>query len=595
MISFLAREGRTHDSDRPAREASVKLQLTWSGGTAAFDQGQNPTVGRVPDASVTIPDAQVSRAHLSFVFVNDLWTFEDTSSNGTFIGGQRVTVGGIAGPISMHLGGPTGPVLNVAPVADQAPVAPLAPPVVTPPPAPVPPAPAPAAPPPPHVAAPAPVPPQPVRPAVAAGPVADMSRQTVRLDDRQLRLELDGKMHVFTPGTRVVVGRDPSADVHSDSQLVSGHHCAFSHDGASWWVEDLQSSRGTWIDGRKITRKRIEGAFFVLLGDDDAGEPLRVITAGEHRKPRDRTALLVAGTALAVALIGGLLAFAFWPDTSEGDAIIAQVQAQLEEQRMTSAELAASQADAQRQLSEALANGGGDNSGSELRAARLATALISVPDEDGNIIGTGSGALVSDDGLILTNIHVVLPGLEFERTGDSTFANSVDPERVIVAFPSEDGGPADRTYIAEQVAAHPAHDAALIRVVEALDGNMDELPEPLPLGDSTLLRAGDEIAVVGYPGTAFTQRVSIALSNFQSFQPCVNDGNPVDVGWGCLRDYDEGYLNLAGETLEGGSSGGPILRNGTIVGIQLGTFGDPGAASAQNLGVPIDLIKDDLF
>jgi len=408
----------------------VNLRITWSGGTTVFGEGQNPTVGRVPECSVTIADAQVSRAHLSFVLVDGRWTFEDTSSNGTFIGGQRVTVGAIAGPIEMRLGGPAGPVLQVAPVAVTEPSAPLVPPTLTPPPPP----PAASA----AVAQPAPA------PALPPAPEIDRLQNTVRLDDRQLRLELDGTMHVFN---------------------------------------------GTWIDGKRVTRQRIEGAFFVLLGDDDAGEPVRVITAGEHRKPKDRTALLVAGTALGVALLSGLLAVIFWPDTSEDDAIIAAVQAQLEEQQMTAAELRASQEEAERQLALALANGGGDNSAGELRAARLATGLISVPAADGEIIGTGSGALVSDDGLVLTNIHVVLPGLEYERT----------------------------------------------------------------------------------------------------------DGNPVDVGWGCLRNYDEGYLNLAGETLEGGSSGGPILRNGQIVGIQLGFFGDPGASSAQNLGVPIDLIREELF
>ena len=548
-----------------------------------FREGQNPTVGRVSECSVTIADAQVSRAHLSFVFLEGRWTFEDTSSNGTFIDGQRVTVGAIAGPVEMRLGGPAGPTLQVAPVADGEPAAPLVPPTLTPPPPPPPSVTAPVAPP-----APAPAPPP--------APELDRLQSTVRLDDRQLRLELDGTMHVFNPGTTVTVGRDAACDVRSDSQLVSAQHCRFEHDGASWWVQDLQSSRGTWIDGKRVSRQRIEGAFFVLLGDDDAGEPVRVITAGEHRKPKDRTALLVAGTALGVALLSGLLAVIFWPDTSEDDAIIAAVQAQLEEQQMTADELRASQEEAERQLARALANGGGDNSAGELRAARLATGLISVPDADGEIIGTGSGALVSDDGLVLTNIHVVLPGLEYERTGDPVFEGLTDPDQVIIAFPSEDGGPADVSFVAEQFAAHPAHDAALIRIVEGLDGaTLDDLPDPLPLGESGALRAGDEIAVVGYPGTAFTQRVSIALSNFQSFQPCVDDGNPVDVGWGCLRNYDEGYLNLAGETLEGGSSGGPILRNGEIVGIQLGFFGDPGASSAQNLGVPIDLIREELF
>ena len=417
---------------------------------------------------------------------------------------------------------------------------------------------------------------------------------TVRLDDQALRLELDGVTRAFNPGQRIVLGRDPSADMQTDSQLVSARHCEFTHDGTNWWVQDLASTRGTWIDHKQITKAKVEGALFVLMGDDDAGVPVRVVTAGVHRKPKDCKPLVLAGVALGAVILGAIAAFLFWPDGGDSDEQIAQLREQIEEQqRQTDEQIAAAEAQAAAAITEANEAGGAGNSPAELSAARLSTGLISVPDEFGNIIGTGSGALISDDGLILTNIHVVLPALEFERTGDPTFAGATDPAEVLVAFPSTDGGPADLFFIAEQFDAHPAHDAALIRVVEGLDGaTLDDLPEPLSIGDSGALLAGEEIAVVGYPGTAFTSRVSVALSNFQSFQPCIA-GSAFDDGWGCLRDYNEGYLNLAGETLEGGSSGGPIIRGGEVVGIQLGIF-ETGSSSGQNLGVPIDLIAEEL-
>lgn len=557
----------------------MKLRITWDGGSSIFTHADSVTVGRVPESTITILDPVVSRAHLRFTYINDVWTFEDLSSNGTFIGGERVSVGGLGGPIDINLGGPTGPrlQLELLPLDLLAQSPPLRPPPL---------AQSPSLRPSPQGSPPAP-------PMPAHNPA---TLETIRLDDRELRLELAAQMYVFQPGQQALVGRDPECAVRSDRQLISGKHCVFTHNGLQWFIEDLHSTRGTFIDHKKVVgRQPIEGAFFVMLGDDDAGEPLRVITAGEHRKPHDRRPLFLATAALALVLLGGLALLAFWPDNTENELLIADLREQIAEQQRTSEEQReADSVAAERAIALDDAQGGGDNSPNQLMAARLSTARIEVPGPDGDIIGTGSGALVSDDGLILTNIHVVLPALEYERTNDPTFSGLEDPEQLLVSFPSEDGGPADLFFVAEQFSAHPTHDAALIRVVEGMDGALlDDLPDPLPIGVSADLRAGDEIAVVGYPGTAFTQRVSVALSNFQSFQPCFA-GSAFDDDWGCLRDYDEGYLNLAGETLEGGSSGGPIMHQGEVVGIQLGVFGEPGASSAQNLGVPIDLINEDL-
>ena len=656
----------------------MQLRITWEQGSATYETTDRVVVGRGPDATVFVDGEMVSRSHVLFAFVNNAWTFQDGSSNGTYINGSPVLNGAITSAVTMTLGAVDGPTLTadlVAIPASEVPSPPPPPPapavgaaVPPPPPAPVvetpleetpaPPSPsmempmvetpdmpaAPAVPSPPEMpeapapnmpaaaeraTAPIPVtPPAPASPApppaaalppnpsaaqiggaavpaapaipsqaaVSAQSIVDsaVGRNTVRLDDQALRLELDGVTRAFDPGQRIVLGRDPSCDMQTDSQLVSARHCEFTHDGTNWWVQDLASTRGTWIDHKQITKAKLEGALFVLMGDDDAGVPVRVVTAGVHRKPKDRRPLFLAGAALAAVIVGGIAAVLFWPNGSDNDEQIAQLQEQIEEQRrQTDEQIAAAEAQAAQAIAEANEAGGAGNSPAELSAARLSTAFVSVPDEFGNVIGTGSGALISDDGLILTNIHVVLPGLEFERTGDPTFAGLTDPQEVLVAFPSTDGGPADLFFIAEQFDAHPAHDAALIQIVEGLDGaTFDDLPEPLSIGDSGALLAGDEIAVVGYPGTAFTERVSVALSNFQSFQPCVA-GSSFDDSWGCLRDYDEGYLNLAGETLEGGSSGGPIIRGGEVVGIQLGIF-ETGESTAQNLGVPVDLIAEEL-
>ncbi len=559
----------------------MRLQVQVDGARHELTPGRTYVVGRGTNADVVVGDPQVSRNHVELMFHNGAWIAVDRSSGGSYAFGQRFQSLRIEQGLVISLGPQGSPMVAFALVPD-APAAPT-------PAAPAPmPAPTPPAPPVPQNAPPAAQVPGPPPALVLQAPHVPAAGNTVALDDRALRLELDGQTRTFQVGQRAVLGRGPDCDMTTTDQLVSAQHCAFTHDGNSWWVEDLNSTRGTFIDHKRVTRKKIQGAFFVRLGDDDAGVPVRVVTAGVHNLSRDRRPLFIASAALAVVLLGGLIAALFWPDGSDSEAQIAALQEQIEQQReQTDEQIAEAQEQAEQAIADANAAGGAGNSPGQLMAARLSTALILVPDESGEIVSSGSGPLISDDGLILTNIHVVLPATEFDRTGAREFVGSFDPDEVLVGFPSTDGGPADLFFVAEQVEAHPAHDAALIRVVSGVDGaQLSDLPDPLPIGESGALRAGDQIAVVGYPGEAGTERVSVSLSNFQSFQPCA--GTETDAFFGCLRNYDEGYLNMAGETLTSGSSGGPILSGGEVVGIQLGVAG------AQDLGVPIDLVLDEL-
>ena len=52
---------------------------------------------------------------------------------------------------------------------------------------------------------------------------------------------------------RVVVGRDPSADLRLNDTQVSRRHFEVSVDDGSATVEDLGSTNGTFLDQRKVT------------------------------------------------------------------------------------------------------------------------------------------------------------------------------------------------------------------------------------------------------------------------------------------------------------------------------------------------------
>ncbi|MGC8959005.1 MAG: trypsin-like peptidase domain-containing protein [Chloroflexia bacterium] len=110
---------------------------------------------------------------------------------------------------------------------------------------------------------------------------------------------------------------------------------------------------------------------------------------------------------------------------------------------------------------------------------------------------TGSGTIITPDGLILTNCHVAFPRAMWD---DPQF----DYDFLIVALTTRSDEPPEPTYRAEVVQYDPNLDLAVIRVTHLLNGTaMDPAKLNLPaltLGDSDLLEIGDDLFIFGYPG-----------------------------------------------------------------------------------------------
>jgi S1-C subfamily serine protease len=102
---------------------------------------------------------------------------------------------------------------------------------------------------------------------------------------------------------------------------------------------------------------------------------------------------------------------------------------------------------------------------------------------------SGSGSLISADGLILTNAHVV----EVDRL--------CPYDTIGVAVLGRSDQPPDLLYIADLLAIDPALDLAIVRIAADLDGAAVQVDLPyLALGNSQTIGLGDQLRVLGYPG-----------------------------------------------------------------------------------------------
>ena len=71
----------------------------------------------------------------------------------------------------------------------------------------------------------------------------------------------------FDPETRVIdIGRRASNDVCIADRSVSGAHARISVEDGAAWIEDLDSTNGTYVNGRLVSRRRLEENDEIIVG-----------------------------------------------------------------------------------------------------------------------------------------------------------------------------------------------------------------------------------------------------------------------------------------------------------------------------------------
>ncbi len=401
-------------------------------------------------------------------------------------------------------------------------------------------------------------------------------------------------MRRFTE-TSFVVGRaegiglrfDPSSDLQ-----VSAQHARFERRGDGWWVVDLQSRNGTWVDGDRVAESRVVLGTRVRFGWE--GPEVEVVAPEALSAPD-----LVQGLASrnrALAALVGVLGVAFvaalvWSNRSRaasleiwqqeraalvartdsvlqaneaalaalagelqglGDALrdsearVRRLQLDLEAMAASSRPDPASLAELRSQIEAATTRVSNQQRAAALDAAGITAtvrpAVVMVYTEFGDGERTvATGFAVSSDGRIVTNRHVVAGA-----------SGQKEATRVGVQFSGS-----SQVWPTDIIAIDDGSDLALLQTRNLVGGN-PTIPAIHTRADT--LVAGTPLLLLGFPEVetaAETNDTPRALATAGTSLGLRNGRLEVD-GWGAA-----------------GGSGSPVLDGtGTVVGVLYGAVGD---------------------
>ncbi len=177
--------------------------------------------------------------------------------------------------------------------------------------------------------------------------------------------------------------------------------------------------------------------------------------------------------------------------------------------------------------------------------------------------GVGSGVIITSDGHILTNNHVIEGADDIEVSVES--------------------GGNRKTYKATVIGTDPLTDVGLIKIdAQGLT--------PATIGDSSLLRVGDIVLAAGAP-------MQLNLSVTQGIVSALGRSKMGIVGQGRIAGYEDFIQTDA--AINPGNSGGPLVDAlGRVIGINTAILSRTGMNGGIGFAIPVNMainIVDDLL
>jgi S1-C subfamily serine protease len=165
--------------------------------------------------------------------------------------------------------------------------------------------------------------------------------------------------------------------------------------------------------------------------------------------------------------------------------------------------------------------------------------------------GTGSGFVWNDQGVVVTNYHVV-------RGARTCLVKLAD----------------DAPYLAAIVGVSPEHDLAVLKI----DAPPQRL-QPIPVGTSSDLRVGQRVFAIGSP---FGLDQSLTTGVISALGRIIEAGDGLVVSGVIQTDA----------AINPGNSGGPLLDSaGRLIGVNTAIVSSSGAFSGIGFAVPVDTVN----
>jgi len=159
-------------------------------------------------------------------------------------------------------------------------------------------------------------------------------------------------------------------------------------------------------------------------------------------------------------------------------------------------------------------------------------------------IGSGSGVIITEDGYIITNNHVIANASQLEVTLNN-----------------------NKTYPAELIGTDPKTDIALIKI------ESDEAFPYVPFGDSNNLKIGEWVLAVGNPFN-LTSTVTAGIVSAKARDLNEFDGKP------------QSFIQTDAAVNRGNSGGALVNTRGELVGINTAITSETGSYVGYSFAVP---------
>ena len=169
-------------------------------------------------------------------------------------------------------------------------------------------------------------------------------------------------------------------------------------------------------------------------------------------------------------------------------------------------------------------------------------------------LGLGSGVIISKDGLIVTNNHVIEGAERLEVTLND-----------------------NRNFAATVVGADPVTDLALIKIDAPADLHV------IPMGDSEDLHVGEWVLAVGNP-FGFTSTVTSGIVSAKARNISTTTQTPGNGGI-------EAYIQTDAAVNRGNSGGALVNLRGELVGINTAIYSQTGAYAGCSFAIPTTIVQ----